>query len=1401
LTETEPDTAAAPPKPKQGPQAHHYVAGVLGVLAVLILAVIAAVRFAVLTDPGRNFVVRHVDGLGLGSLGKLRVSGLQGDLWSEFTLDRLSIVDSQGAWLDLRKAHVRWTPEDLLTRRVHIELLVVEQTTLGHRPSFGGGPPAAPSLKPVAVSIERLHTRLETLPAFSVERGLFMIDGGIDQERDGGLAGAVYSKNLSHPGDGLRASFDLGIGKKVRLDALAHESRGGALAGILGLPTAKAVNLYAKADGDVAAGQLTLMATSGDTAIAQADGAWSKQGGDVKGWLSLAASTLTSGYQARLGPTLQFSLHQAAAKGEVQPVAAHLQADYASLDLAGPVNLAKHRSDQGVSIQLRIKDVSKWLATPAIGPGRLEGTLKGGIGDAELAAQVAVQNLAFAGYNLGAASGPAHLTWRHGEWRLMATADGAGGQGGGIIGALAGARPHASVDISRLPDGRFLMRDLKAEGAGLSVAATGAKGLFGDLNFKGQSRLTNLAALRTGAKGTVDLKWSAGQARAREPWKFDLQADGTAVQTGDEQLDRLLGGKPHLTATAALDDGALNFSKANLIGAAAQASGSGTVAIKDWALKLAVAAGADGPLQLGPAALSGKTRVSGTVTGTFGAPRADLVADADQMNLLELKLAADHLILNVQSAPTGINGVFNLTAADAQGAAHARAVFRLADGGVALENLDATAGGASAQGAVSLRQSAVTSADLNVALGPGAFAAQGRAEAHLKVADRGGAPAASLSLTATNLLLKGATSLIQSVNLKADGPLSALPYTVQAQIQGDQAPLSLKGGGEASHSDKGYVVGFSGSGRFRQTDFHTLSPARITLLGEDRNARLNLALGGGQAQIQADENGPSLAVKAELTGIDLSTLGEDIAGHVDADLILQGQGDHLDGRMQAHLKNARSSDAPMKLALNGAVNASLADAHLTLDAQVDGVSANNHAQVHVVLPALASAAPFRLAVDRTRPISGDFALSGELQPVWDLFFGDGRELGGQLIAKGSLGGALEHPQVTGHGDLAHGRFEDASTGLKLREVSASVDLQGEALTVEHFTASDAHTGSLSGQGRLEVGPNGASTLTLKAKGFQLLDNELAKATASGQVTVVREANGQAKLSGDLTIDRADISAESSRTPPGVVVMDVVERNKPYVPSKGLQAQAGTGPAIDLDVKIKAPGRIYVKGLGLDAELSLDAHVGGATSAPVLEGAANIVRGDYDFAGKRFTIDDRGVVYLATTPDKIRLDLTATQEVPSLTAIIRIQGTAAKPQITLTSTPTLPDDEVLSQVLFGQSAAQLSPVEAAQLAAALTTLATGGGFDVMGGLKNFARLDRLALGGGDAATGVTVSGGKYIGSRVYLELTGGGRQGASAQVEIKATKALSVISQVGGEFGAKLSVRWRKDYGRAKPAVK
>ncbi|WP_296170396.1 translocation/assembly module TamB domain-containing protein, partial [uncultured Brevundimonas sp.] len=106
----------------------------------------------------------------------------------------------------------------------------------------------------------------------------------------------------------------------------------------------------------------------------------------------------------------------------------------------------------------------------------------------------------------------------------------------------------------------------------------------------------------------------------------------------------------------------------------------------------------------------------------------------------------------------------------------------------------------------------------------------------------------------------------------------------------------------------------------------------------------------------------------------------------------------------------------------------------------------------------------------------------------------------------------------------------------------------------------------------------------------------------------------------------------------------------------------------------------------------------------------------------------------------------------------------------------------------RSASQLSGFEAAQLAAGVASLAGGGGFDVIGNLRELAGLDRLSFGG--EASGLTIAGGRYLRDDLYLEVIGGGDNGAAVNLEWQVRRNLTVSTKFGGE-GASLSIRWRR----------
>ncbi|MEO7025959.1 MAG: translocation/assembly module TamB domain-containing protein, partial [Caulobacteraceae bacterium] len=977
----------------------------------------------------------------------------------------------------------------------------------------------------------------------------------------------------------------------------------------------------------------------------------------------------------------------------------------------------------------------------------------------------------------------------NGGRRVIAAARGEGGAGRGLLAAWLGARPSAAADVERLGDGRLLFRSLRLEGPGGFVAARGGRGLLGGLTLNGSARLANLAAARAGASGAVAANWSASQGGVGKPWTFGFDAAAARFASGlGAEIDRLLGPSPRLRASGDWSPSRLAISDAVLTGAAGSASGAGTVGA-GGALAIKLAWTARGPLTVGPVTIGGAASGSGDVVGSLTQPRADVIADFASVDALGTALRKAHLVLTFERQPSAANGRFALAAATDYGPAHAAAAFRLAPGGLDLTGINVAGAGVQLAGAAALRQGEPSSADLTFALSRGEFLTAGHASGRLKIIEAAGGPRVDLEARADEAVLPGGAA-ISTLRLSAAGPWARLPYRASAEGLAIGAPWSLKGSGLLLQAGASHDLSFAGAGRLRNIDVRTLAPARVTFGPEGQSAHMRLAVASGRAQVDLSRHGEEIAANARLENLGLNLLNPDLVGRFDANLAARGHGETLTGDLEAKLAGAGGRDLRGAAPVDGTITARLVPGRLLMSAAL-GNSQGLSARGEVSLPAVASAAPFRIALARKQAMRGDFAIDGELKPVWDLMMGADRSLAGRVVASGTLAGTLADPRVTGAATLDRGAFHDSGTGLKLRDVSLRAVLADNAVDVATFKADDGGRGTMAGSGRLSLERAGASNLTVALSGFRLIDNDLAQATGSGRINLERGGDGRVKLAGALMIDRAQISPN----PPvatGVTPMEVVEVHRPREMEERFAPRAASAPPIALDVSLRAPRGIFVKGRGLDLELSLDAHVRGTTAAPILTGVARVVRGDYDFAGQRFRIDDTGVVQLGSTAEAIQLDLTATRENPTLTAVVRIQGTAAKPTITLTSTPALPQDEVLSQVLFGASASQLSPLQAAQLASAVSGLATGGGFDVIGGLRNLAHLDRLAI-GGDATTGSTIAGGKYITDTVYLELTGGGREGSGAQVEWRVRKHVSLVSRVTSQGDSQVSIRWRKDY--------
>ena len=203
-----------------------------------------------------------------------------------------------------------------------------------------------------------------------------------------------------------------------------------------------------------------------------------------------------------------------------------------------------------------------------------------------------------------------------------------------------------------------------------------------------------------------------------------------------------------------------------------------------------------------------------------------------------------------------------------------------------------------------------------------------------------------------------------------------------------------------------------------------------------------------------------------------------MAGKVDAHVTLTGSGPTLTGEFDATLIGARERGSRADRSLNAEIRGVLRDNQMTINASSSN-SQGLQAKAEVTLPTEASAKPFRLAINRQRPVRGQFSAQGEIKPLWDLLGSSERSVSGKIDAVGELAGTLADPRLTGRASLEGGRVDDGQTSLSLRDVIVRVGLADNAIDVSQVSAGDGQGGTISG--------SAASSWTSRASGSSTMN--------------------------------------------------------------------------------------------------------------------------------------------------------------------------------------------------------------------------------------------------------------------------------------------------------------------------
>ncbi|MGF1502981.1 MAG: translocation/assembly module TamB domain-containing protein [Paracoccaceae bacterium] len=453
-----------------------------------------------------------------------------------------------------------------------------------------------------------------------------------------------------------------------------------------------------------------------------------------------------------------------------------------------------------------------------------------------------------------------------------------------------------------------------------------------------------------------------------------------------------------------------------------------------------------------------------------------------------------------------------------------------------------------------------------------------------------------------------------------------------------------------------------------------------------------------------------------------------------------------------------------------------------LDAALSGPF-GDPVRVTAALPLRASGGPIP-RVPSEGALSGSVRWRGEINRLWVLVPLPDHVLLGQLDIDLVLSGTVADPAFSGAIRLENGRYENLEFGTIIAPLTLGSEIAADGALVLRLDGRDGGPGRIGAE--IALDEDGVEA-EITGQNAVLVRRDDVRAALSLDIRAAGPLAGP-DIEGTVTIDRAEVRLVNA-TPPSVVTLGDVRIKGEPIPEPAEPA----GSTIDLDLRIQADRNIFVRGRGLDSEWRMGIDVGGTAARPRVTGAIERVRGALDFIGTSFDLETGVVRFSGGREIDPTLDVRLVAEEDGIRGGIAVSGTASAPEIGFFSRPSLPEDEVLPRLLFGQSRQSLSPSQGIRLAAGLATLLDGGGGVIDQGRAAIG-LDVLAIDPSATGDSATVTVGKNIGDDVFV----GAKQSidgaeTSVTVEVEVFENVTVDGEIDQEGNPSVGVNWKRDF--------
>ncbi|TGD43791.1 translocation and assembly module protein TamB [Pseudotabrizicola sediminis] len=411
-----------------------------------------------------------------------------------------------------------------------------------------------------------------------------------------------------------------------------------------------------------------------------------------------------------------------------------------------------------------------------------------------------------------------------------------------------------------------------------------------------------------------------------------------------------------------------------------------------------------------------------------------------------------------------------------------------------------------------------------------------------------------------------------------------------------------------------------------------------------------------------------------------------------------------------------------------------------------------------------------------------------------------RVISGPLAIDLRLSGPFVLSSLAGRVSLSGGTLADPSLPFSLQAIDATATLSGGSAQIS-AAAAVSTGGRVSLTGPINLTAPYRADLGLALSSVTLRDPQLYQTLANGQLSLTGPLAGGALIAGRIALPQTEIRIAATGLG-GQELIDGLQhigepapvretrRRAGLIADPGEAARRSAARPFDLDIEISAPNQLFIRGRGLDAELGGTLRLTGTTTDIIPAGSFDLIRGRLDILGRRLDLSEASLQLEGNFDPRLRVVASSVND--NVTSSVVIDGSASDPQVSFTSNPQLPQEEALSQLLFGRRLDSLSALQGLQLANAVATLAGRSGEGLISRLRQGFGLDDLDV-QTDAEGAAQLTAGKYLSENVYSEVVVDQDGKSQINLNLDISDTVTLKGRVGADGNTGIGLFYERDY--------